>query len=222
MSSQHARDFIIVDPIIIKPDEAFPIDDPRAHRIAKLAYNLVPQGNTFLDAATMAELLAAPVSRMKPVHSESNPLLIDSNHMVLLWEDPEYPDYYPAMVAMVFELEARGDGSFKKTPVRMILGSECQVVIPYRFPCCGENDDNKDKALSAIVAMDDGTDEESIRLKVTIGDTVSTKSAKQQFFKNIIQISDAEIEHMHNHLVKPGFECGHDHHGHGHHHPTPR
>lgn len=141
---------------------------------------------------------------MEAVHSMDAPILVDQNHMALLWCDKDDPTNPDMMIAVLFELIEREDRTYRKAPCGVIVGNEFQGVLQYRCPCCGTNETGF--SMMFFLMNDDG------RIVVTTRDTMFTENSKKRLFERVEQgvtVSSRLIDDILNHHF--GRACTHDH-----------
>lgn len=143
---------------------------------------------------------------MEPVHTIQKPIMIDADHIALLWRDRDDPDDCDLMVGVILELEERADGSFAKRPCGIIVGDAFQGILQYRCPCCGTNETGF--SMMFFIANDDDS------IGYTTRDTLATKDGKKRLFENVpqgVRVSSHEIAHILHHYKHADRACGHDH-----------
>jgi|GEM_PF-2084839 len=145
--------------------------------------------------------------QLEPVHSDTHPIIVDDGRLALLWQDPQDPDNADFMLCVLFSLENRGDGTYKKTPSAIIAGNQFQGVLEYRCPCCGTNQTGF--SMLFFIENNKGVIEFDTR------DSVETKHGKKRLFEGLdngIVTSSHEINHILWHHKNGGHgHCGHDH-----------
>lgn len=143
--------------------------------------------------------------QLEPVHSDSNPIIVDDGRLALLWRDPQDPDNADAMLCVLLKLEDRGDGTYRKTPSAIIAGDQFQGILEYRCPCCGTNQTGF--SMLFFIENNNGVIEFDTR------DSVETKQGKKRLFEKLdngIVTSSHDINHILWHHKNDGH-CGHDH-----------
>ena len=143
---------------------------------------------------------------MQPLHTADDPIMLDEDHVALVWCDPDDPDNADLMVAVILELEELPNGRFNKTPCGIIAGSEFQGVLQYRLPCCGKDEDGF--SMLFLTMNEEGKIEPDTR------DALSTEMDHKKLFEKTaegIVINSHGIEHLLDHHRHPGQDCDHDH-----------
>jgi hypothetical protein len=143
---------------------------------------------------------------MEPVHTLERPIMVDRDHIALLWRDKDDPSNVDMMAAVILELVERGDGTFRKVPCGVIAGNDFQGILQYRCPCCGDNQSGF--SMMFFLKNEKGETEYTTR------DTVVTKLSKAKLFESVpqgITVSSSQIQHILHHHENFGRACGHDH-----------
>jgi len=143
---------------------------------------------------------------MEPVHTLQKPIVVDENHIALLWRDRDDPENPDMMAAILFELVERADRTYAKAPCGVIVGDLFQGIMQYRCPCCGDNETGF--SMLFFLMNEEG------KIEFTTRDALTTKPEKQRLFEKTgqgITVSSGQIAHILHHYAHAGAACGHNH-----------